>query len=170
MGIVQRSLLLLAAVLAAVSLFGPPAGAVSSGERSAEVYLFTLVNHDRSSAHINGLKEQSYVRGQAESHSSDMLNRQAMDHNGFSQRVANIRAHVPGMKYSGMCENVGYARGFSDAASAMRAINSAWLASSDHHKCLLDQLGWSAQSAGIGVRYDGRTYWVTFISGHNTSP
>jgi uncharacterized protein YkwD len=170
MGTCQRVLFLLAAVLVAMSLVSQPAGAVSSGERAAETYLLVLVNRDRSAAHIGALNEQSYVRGQAEAHSSDMLNRHTMDHNGFTQRVANIRANVPGMKYSGICENVAAATNYSDSGTAMRAINSGWLASSEHHKCMLDQLGWTAQSVGIGVRFDGRTYWVTMDMGHNTSP
>jgi len=170
MGSFTRSLMLLAAVLAAVSFLGQPAGAVSSGERAAETYLIVLVNRDRSAAKIGTLKEQSYVRGQSEAHAADMMNRRTMDHNGFSTRVANIRSHVSGMKYSGMCENVAMASHYSDSGAAMRAINSAWLASSDHHKCLLDQLGWSAQSIGLGVRFDGHTHWVSMIAGHNTSP
>ncbi len=170
MGMYTRSSMLLAAFLAAVFLLAGPVGAVSNGERAAESYLLVLVNRDRSSAHLGSLKEQSYIRGQAEAHTTDMLNRQSMDHNGFSQRVSNIRTHVVGMKYSGVCENVAYARGYTDSAKAMAAINSAWLASSDHHRCMMDQLGWSSQSAGVGVRYDGHTYWATFISGHNTSP
>jgi len=170
LGSFTRTLMLLAAVLAAVSFLGQPAGAVSSGERSAETYLLGLVNHDRSSARIGTLKEQSYIRGQSEAHASDMLSRHSMDHNGFSTRVANIRAHVSGMKNSGMCENVAAATNYSDSGAAMRAINSAWLASSDHHKCMLDQLGWTAQSVGLGVRFDGHTYWVSMLLGRNTSP
>jgi uncharacterized protein YkwD len=161
---------MLGAVLATFSLLSQSAGAVTSTERTAETYLLSLVNHDRSAAHIGSLKEQSYVRGQAEAHSTDMMNRQTMDHAGFTQRVANIRANVPGMKYGGICENVAKATNYSDYGAAMRAINSAWLASTDHHKCMLDQLGWSAQSVGIGVRFDGHSYWVTMDAGHNTSP
>jgi uncharacterized protein YkwD len=170
MGMFKRSLFALVAVLATLSVLTQPAGAVTNGERTAETYLFSLVNNDRHAAHIGTLKEQSYVRGQTENHSTDMMYRHSMDHNGFSQRVANIRAHVAGMKYSGMCENVAAASSYHDYGAAMRAIEAAWRASSDHHKCLYDQLGWSSQSAGIGVRFDGRTYWVTLIAGHNTSP
>ncbi len=170
MGSFARSLITLVVVLATLSFLSPEAGAVTSGERTAETYLMSLVNNDRRAAHIGTLKEQSYVRGQGESHSGDMMNRRSMDHNGFSQRVANIRAHVKGMKSSGMCENVAVASNYSDYGAAMRSVDAAWKASSDHHKCMYDQLGWSAQSFGVGVRFDGRNYWVTMIAGHNTSP
>lgn len=170
MGRLRNFLTLCAAVLAMVAFVAPQAGAVTTTERTAETYLLGLVNKDRTGARIGSLKEHAYIRGQSEAHSSDMLARKTMDHTGFSQRVANIRAHDSGMKYSGVCENVAAASNYSDYGAAMRAINTAWLASTDHHKCMLDQLGWSSQSAAVGVRFDGKTYWVTFITGHDTNP
>ncbi len=170
MGILRRFSLALAA-LAALSAVAPHAqAAVTNTERSAETYLLGLVNADRKAAHIGTLKEHSYIRTQTESHSTDMMRRRTMDHSGFSTRVKNIRAHDSGMRNSGMCENVAAASKYSDVASAMRAIDAAWKRSTEHYKCMYDKEGWSSQSASVGVRYDGKTFWATFITGRDTNP
>ena len=174
MGTFKRSFITLVSILAlaltVVAGLAPQAGAVSSTERSAEQYLLGLVNADRKASHLGTIKEQSYIRGQSEAHSADMLHRQSMDHNGFSQRVANIRANDSGMRNAGICENVAVATNYADYGSAMRTIDAAWKASTGHRKCMLDQEGWSSQSGAIGVRYDGHSYWVTYEAGHDTTP
>jgi uncharacterized protein YkwD len=169
MGILRRFSFVVAALLA-VAFVAPSASATTTTERTAETYLLGLVNADRKAAGRGTLKEHSYIRTQTESHSADMRNRKTMDHRGFSTRVSNIRAHDAGMKYSGMCENVAAASKYADVKSAMRAIDAAWKKSTDHNKCMYDKFGWTSQSASVGVRYDGKTYWVTFITAHDNTP
>jgi len=166
----KRGLFSLVSALVAISFLAPQARAVTTTEGPLLIYLLSLVNAARRSVRLGNIKEHAYIRGQAEAHSLDMLRRQTMDHAGFSTRVANIRANDSGMRYAGICENVGVARNFSDYGSAMRAIVNAWRASTDHRKCMRDQFGWSSQSGAIGVRYDGHAYWVTYEAGHDNNP
>jgi uncharacterized protein YkwD len=143
-------------------------GPASAGTTN-ESYLFSLINKGRQARGKKVLKEHAIILRETRAHSNDMAATNTLGHFGFSGRVSRIRAADGGIN-AGVCENVAYARGYASAQDALRVIYSGWRQSSGHYKCMFDKLGWSSESAAIGLTHSGSTWWATFIAGHDSNP
>jgi hypothetical protein len=52
----------------------------------------------------------------------------------------------------------------------MKKVFRAWRASQEQRDCLLDGLGYTARSAGVGVTAADGSFWVTFIGAGDDTP
>lgn len=154
------------AALCAVCLGAFP-GSANAGTTN-ENYLFDLINKGRAARGKTVLKEHAVILRETRAHSTDMA-ASGLGHFGFSSRVSRIRAADSGIN-GGVCENVAYARGYSSATEALRVIYRGWKESTGHRKCMFDRLGWSSESAALGLTHSGSTWWATFIAGHDSNP
>ena len=159
----------MAAVAALCALcLGAFPGSASAGTTN-ETYLFNLINKGRAARGKTVLKEHVVILRETRGHSNAMAATGTLGHFGFSGRVSRIRAEDSGIN-GGVCENVAYARGYGSAEEALRVIFRGWKNSTGHRKCMFDRLGYSAESAAIGLAHSGSTWWATFIAAHDSNP
>ncbi len=144
----------------------PPAMAVTSAERSAELSLLSKINNKRVATGRQSVIEHSFILELAEKHSAAMARRNKLGHYGFNDRVSALRANDAGIN-GYICENVAYARGYSSSSQAMRIIFRGWMQSSGHRACMLHG---DTQSAAVGIKLRGSTWWATYIAAHDSTP
>ena len=107
------------------------------------------------------LVEHPAILAEVRAHAEDMARRGELDHAGFDQRVARIRAADAGI--SGfICENVGFVSGVTGQAALDRIVQG-WLNSPPHRACMLDENA-KTQSAAVGIFRTGDETWAAFIT------
>jgi uncharacterized protein YkwD len=130
----------------------PLAPAVAHADSDFNSTMFSLLNQDRAQHGVAALQWSSTVGAIAESSSysgcgypvngraEDMIQRNYFSHtieSCGSQSVFDM-LHAGGVSYSSAAENLGYASGFSDGASAARWMNDQFMQSSVHTENILD--------------------------------
>lgn len=113
------------------------------------------------------LVEHAAILGEVRAHSQDMAQRASLDHNGFDERVARIRAADGGIARH-ICENAAFVGGLSGRA-ALDQVFQGWLASPPHKRCMLD-VDAKSDSAAVGLFQSGDTLWATFITAEDATP
>jgi uncharacterized protein YkwD len=155
------------AALCAVVVAAFP-GSAAAGTAD-EDFLFGLINTKRAAKGKKVLVEHGAILEQARRHSARMASSNTLGHFGFNKRVNRIRAADDGIN-GGVCENVAYARGYGSAEEALRVIFVGWRRSAGHNHCMLDKLGYNSESAALGLKKSGSTWWATFITAHDSNP
>ncbi len=160
------------AVAIAVSLVvvRPADAAVTRSERRVENSIFAMINNQRTGGGLGAEHLHTFARRLAEGHSAAMARRGVLGHFGFTRRVNRLRANDSGIN-GFVCENVAYVSGSSiTRTQAASMIFNGWMNSPPHRKCMLDQEGGTTQSAAVGIKHAGNTWWATYIAAHDTSP
>jgi len=154
----RRATLLLCAVLLVPVLL--PA---ADGQSSIESELLALINGGRSS----DLTPHSGLRIVGRVHSQEMSQARGLNHNGAEGRIHEAPPDPseangpPDDGFTGTwCENVAYVRGAPEHEVARR-MYKGWTDSSSHNRCMNDE---RMNAAGVGVYFDGETYWATLES------
>ncbi len=155
---VRRAILLLCAVLLV-----PVVVRAADGQASIESELLGLINGDRGSDLImhSGLRIVGRV------HSQEMSRDGGLNHGGAEGRIREAPPDPseangpPDDGFTGTwCENVAYVRGAPEHEVAQR-MYQGWTNSPPHDRCMNDE---RMTAAGVGVFFDGETYWATLES------
>lgn len=154
----RRAIILLSA-LPLVPVLLPAA----DGQSSVESELLGLINGGRSSH----LTVHSGLRAVGRVHSEEMSQAGGLNHNGAAERIQQAPPDptesngAPDDGFTGTwCENVAYVRGAPESEVASR-VYQGWTNSSSHNRCMNDG---RMNVTGIGVYFDGETYWATLES------
>lgn len=153
----------LAATLAAGSVVVAPPVSAATIHRDAELLLAKKINKKRVEFGKPSLKEDSFITGQARTHSNNMANGTvSFGHSGFNTRVANIRSNDGGTRE--VCENVARASGYTDYVEVVRVFNKGWKRSTaGHRECMYSELGWIGNQYGLGLVRSGNNWLGTLI-------
>jgi uncharacterized protein YkwD len=158
--------------LVAVASFGPlphAAAAPTEDEREAEVKLLRIINRAREAQDLKLLKEHETIRDEARAQSERMAEAGELNHAGLEARKNRIAKDDPGIDPEQICEAVASARS-NNIARTMKKIFKAWRAAETQRDCLLDGLGYTSRSAGVGVTFADGSFWVTFIGAGDDTP
>jgi uncharacterized protein YkwD len=158
--------------LVAVASLGPlpRAGAApTADEREAEVKLLKIINRARAAQELKLLKEHEVIRDEARAQSERMAEAGELNHAGFEARKNRIARADGGIDPDQICEATGSARS-SNTRRSMKKIFTAWRADETLSDCLLDGLGYTSRSAGVGVTFADGIFWVTFIGASDDTP
>lgn len=161
--------IVIALFAAAIALASAPvvsAGA-SAQQAAAQKELFRLIDAFRTNSGLSSLDESAFINGEAFRHSKSMARSGKISHKGFNDRFARIRADDSGIDAA--CENVAFVSGIGKARRAARRIFAGWKKSPPHKDCMLDDAGFSADVAGIGVRKSGARWYATYIAANDTT-
>jgi uncharacterized protein YkwD len=147
---------------------------------SAEVKLLGLINQGRASdAGKPGEVMHAGLRQVAREHSTDMSNRNTMDHSGYPQRISDAQpdpdqgSGPPDKGFNGAsCENVAWWEPGGDVTSDQVAqeFYDLWYNSPEHHDCMFDAYGYNLNAAGVGIYYANGKWWATFDSAYDSTP
>jgi uncharacterized protein YkwD len=131
-------------------------------ERTAEVKLLKIINRAREAQGLKLLKEHDVITDEARAQSERMAEQGVLNHAGLEARKTRIAKADSGIDEEQICEAVASPpRG--NIARQMKKTFRAWRADEELGKCLLDGLGYTARSAGVGVVIADNMFWVTFI-------
>jgi hypothetical protein len=146
----------------------PSAGATAE-EIKAEQFLIGFVNEYRTEKGKLELHENEAMRKPARQHSTYMANNGGLSDDGEEARFAAIEIEDPGTDADKMCE-IRAAIAKDRPRQAARIAFNAWVNAGGEFKgCLIDKLGWTSESVGVGVRHRDGIWWITLIAGHDTS-
>jgi hypothetical protein len=136
---------------------------------TVEQQLLSLVNSGRGAA----MASHAGLRVAGRGHSQDMAAVGYWNHDGAAERVRNAAPDptesngAPDDGYTGTwCENVAYESGGSESTIAQR-IYDRWRSSSEHLACMSNG---DMTAAGVGVYFDGTTYWATLEEARDLTP
>lgn len=125
-----KHLFLIALALCVPLMYGcsdNPADGTPDGEYAEiENSIHAKINAYRASKGLPALSQVSVMVTQARLHSSSMVSRNSLDHNGFEDRVEEIQKSVA---IGSAAENVAFNGGFADPAE--EAVQG-WLGSTGH--------------------------------------
>lgn len=118
-------------------------GTVSTGvPANIEADILTLINDHRRSRGLGALQMNSIASGQAEQHSRNMATgRTPFSHDGFEQRVNNIKKEMGITYLAAVAENV------AEGQMSAREVVKGWLNSPGHKK----NIEGNYNQTGIGV-------------------
>jgi uncharacterized protein YkwD len=164
-------LLALVAVVAIAALGPLPraTAAPTEDERAAEVKLLKIINRAREAQGLKLLKEHETIREEARAQSERMAEAGELNHAGLEARKNRIARDDGGIDPDQICEAVASARS-NDVSRTMKKIFKTWRAAEAQRDCLLDGLGYTSRSAGVGVTFAENTFWVTFIGASDDTP
>ena len=127
--------------------------------KSAEREIFDLINKKRAEAGLEALRWSDDLAVLAREHSDDMAEFKYFSHKGNDGTMVDDRADKLGISnWSGIGENIAFARGFDDASAC--AVDQ-WMKSPAHRQNLLDKR-WKETGIGVAVLPDG-TYYFTQV-------
>jgi uncharacterized protein YkwD len=151
--LIYRSLLLILLFAAVFMENCKVQSGLSEGE--AEQKVFRLVNDHRLGSGLSRLEWNDAIAGQGRSHSRDMASGAVpFGHDGFDQRLANIRALVS-LSLAG--ENLAL---ISEYPNPAEMALQKWLSSQNH----LENIEGDFNLTGVGVAKKGdNTYYITQI-------
>lgn len=146
-----------------VVLLVPVVVPAADGQASIESELLGLINGGRGS----DLTLHSGLRIVGRVHSQEMSEAGGLNHGGAEQRIREAPPDPseangpPDDGFTGTwCENVAYVRGAPEHEVAQR-MYQGWTDSPPHNRCMNDG---RMTAAGVGVFFDGETYWATLES------
>jgi uncharacterized protein YkwD len=120
--------------------------------------VFELTNAERRRHHLQGLRWNDDLAGEARRHSVRMMQARFFSHEDPERGPLPRRLARSGFYFRGAAENLNYSRGYQDPAAA--AVQG-WMESPGHRKNLLDP---DYTQIGIGVaRAQDGTWYVTQI-------
>jgi uncharacterized protein YkwD len=160
---VAAALVVTLLIAGASFIVAPPASAAIVNDPAAAASILAKINTQRVTDGKGPLVDHAFIRTLSERHSRAMARLRRLGHFGFKKRVAAIYANDAGIRGKFVCENVAYARGSYNSATAATALFNAWMNSTPHKNCMLDIGHASTESAGVGVSQRGSTWWATFI-------
>jgi hypothetical protein len=141
----------------------------AGSQASIEYQLLSLVNGGRS----DNLVMHSGLVGAARSHSREMAASGSLSHAGARARVSRAAPDpsetngAPDDGFTGTwCENIAYVSGDSASDVASR-VYDGWKGSATHLHCMTDP---NITATGIGVYFDGETWWATMEAFGDTTP
>ena len=115
--------------------------------------LLLLVNQERSSRGLSGLRFNPLLRAMAREHSRKMMGENKLAHDFPGYEKLDERAARAGVYFSKIGENVAKSDTF-----VMRFFHEALLASPEHRENILDK---DFTHLGVGIERSGATYFVT---------
>ncbi len=143
--------------------------APTEDEREAEVKLLRIINRAREAQGLKLLKEHDVITDEARAQSERMSEAGELNHAGLEARKNRISKADDGIDPDQICEAVASARS-SNITRSMKKIFKTWRASENQRECLLDGLGYTSRSAGVGVTFADGTFWVTFLGASDETP
>jgi uncharacterized protein YkwD len=151
--------------LVAIASLGPlprATAAPTADEREAEVKLLKIINRAREAQGLKLVKEHEVIRDEARAQSERMAEAGELNHAGLEARKNRISKADSGIDPARICEAVASAPS-ANVAKQMKKIFKAWRAAEAQRDCLLDGLGYTSRSAGVGVIVADNQFWVTYI-------
>ena len=122
---------------------------------------FRLVNHHRVEMGLERLRWNTHVAQSARVHSKNMAHgRTEFGHDGFSDRVEQIRLYISRLSSAG--ENVAYTN--ADRRIAKRVVNG-WLNSAGH-RANIENAEYTVSGMGVG-KHDNYFYFTQMFVGKN---
>ena len=158
--------------LVAIASLGPlprAAATPTDDEREAEVKLLKIINRARDAQELKLLKEHDVITDEARAQSARMAEAGELNHAGLEARKNRIAKADSGIDPDQICEAVASAHA-SNIKRSMKKIFQAWRAAQEQADCLLDGLGYTSRSAGVGVTFADGVFWVTFIGAGDDTP
>jgi uncharacterized protein YkwD len=143
--------------------------APTTEERTAEVKLLKIINRAREAQGLKLLKEHEVIRDEARAQSERMAEQGVLNHAGIEARKSRIAKADSGIDEGQICEAVA-SPPKGNVARQMKKTFRAWRADEEIGKCLLDGLGYTSRSAGVGVIIADNMFWVTFIGAGDETP
>jgi uncharacterized protein YkwD len=141
---------------------GRVSAAPTEDERAAEVKLLKIINRARQAQGLKLLKEHNVITDEARAQSERMAEQGVLNHAGLEARKTRIANADSGISEDQICEAVA-SPPFGNVRRQMKKTFAAWRADEVLGDCLLDGLGYTSRSAGIGVVIADNMFWVTFI-------
>lgn len=165
---IRKAIVLAVAAAASVAIFGPRE---ASATASVEMGIYERINAERTET----LTIHSGLAAAARDHSRRMSAEGSLSHEGADERVNNAfpepaeadGAPDNGFPVASWCENVTYTSIARSESEAAKQLFEQWNRGGAHHRCMMDT---KRNVGGVGVYYDGESYWATFIAEIDETP
>ena len=155
--------------LVAFGIAGRVSAAPTEDERAAEVKLLKIIDRAREAQGLARLKEHDDITAEARAQSERMAEQGVLNHAGLDARKSRIAKADSGIDEGQICEAVA-SPPFGSIRRQMKKTFAAWRADETLGACLLDGLGYTSRSAGVGVIIADNMFWVTFIGASDETP
>lgn len=124
--------------------------------RRIEKAVFDLMNAERASKGLSGLKWSDDIASAARLHSVNMASQNFFSHKGKDGSMVDDRADRFGIGWNAIGENIAFLRGYSDPEK--KALKT-WLDSPPHRRNILSPQ-WQESAIGVALADDGSYYFT----------